>query len=85
MTPEHRHDTIVATIQSVPSAGTALFANVTEHGAALVFGLALSQWSILVMILFGLLQCGYLIWKWRRDIRRENQRNRDRREAAERQ
>lgn len=67
MSPDHKQQAIVAAVQAAPSAATAAVANAVEAGQRLVFGLTLSEWSLLVAITFGILQIVYLIWKWRRE------------------
>ena len=74
MSPEQLHDLKVAAAQTAPSGVTAVTAQVAEAGERLVFGLKLSEWSVILMMVFVLLQIGYLLWKWRRDVRREDER-----------
>jgi hypothetical protein len=42
-------------------------------------GLPLSDWLVVASIAFVALQAGYLVWKWRRDARRDQERQEDRR------
>ena len=74
MSPEQLHDLKVAAFQTAPSGVTAVTAQVAEAGERLIFGLKLSEWSVILMMVFVLLQIGYLVWKWRRDVRREDER-----------
>lgn len=63
LTAEQKHDITVAAYQSAPSAATS--------AAATAAGWQLSDILTLLSMAFITLQIIYLIWKWRRDARRE--------------
>ena len=44
-----------------------------------MMGLPLGDWLVLASIAFVVLQAAYLVWKWRRDARRDLERQEDRR------
>jgi ABC-type nickel/cobalt efflux system permease component RcnA len=71
MTPEHLKDAAVQTAQATPSVLVVLssWLDVTPE-----------RWLSRCGIAFIALQAAYLVWKWRRDIRREKE-NRDESEA----
>lgn len=71
LSAEQKHDLVSAAYQSAPGAAAA--------GSAGVFGLPLSDMLVLASIAFVALQAGYLVWKWRRDARRDQERQEDRR------
>lgn len=52
-------------LQALPSVGAI---------AIWMSGKPIEWWAGMLGVLFLLLQIGYLTWKWRRDIRRERQR-----------
>ena len=58
------------------SAGMQAAPGVAAAGGASVMGLQLSDWLVLLSMVFVLLQAAYLIWKWRREARREAERAR---------
>jgi len=56
---------------------------------AIVTGTLLAGWDlnaalVMLMIVYVIFQIGYLVWKWRRDIRRERRDDCERRAARER-
>ncbi len=61
---DHRAE-IPQSIQSVPSLGAILI---------WVSGKDVNWWAAVIGLAFILVQLGYVIWKWRRDIRRERER-----------
>ncbi|HRI16889.1 MAG TPA: hypothetical protein PL196_00045 [Burkholderiaceae bacterium] len=65
MSPEHRHDAAIQGAASIPSLGAI---------ATWVLGVPVEKWAALAGIGFILVQIAYLGWKWRRDIRREDER-----------
>lgn len=68
MTPgnaESRHDSMVQAVNSMPSVAVV---------GATVAGLHVNDWLAIIGIVFILLQAAYLIWRWRRDARRERDR-----------
>lgn len=71
LSAEQKHDLASAVYQSTPGAVAA--------GGARMAGLPLSDWLVVASIAFVLLQAGYLVWKWRRDARRDMERQEDRR------
>jgi len=66
LSAEQRHDVVQAVGQSTPGALAA--------GGTHIAGLPLSEWAVVVSITFIVLQIANLIWKWRRDARRERER-----------
>lgn len=74
LSAEQKHDIVQAGYQAAPGAGAA--------AGARVFGLPLSDMLVLASILFVALQAAYLVWKWRRDARREQDRQDDRRRGV---
>lgn len=71
LSAEQKHDLVNATYQATPGAAAA--------GGARMMGLPLSDWLVVASIAFVALQAGYLVWKWRRDARRDQERQEDRR------
>jgi uncharacterized membrane protein YfcA len=71
LSAEQRHDLVNAGYQAAPGAAAA--------GGARVAGLPLSDWLVLASLAFVALQAAYLVWKWRRDARRDQERQEDRR------
>lgn len=71
LSAEQRHDLVTAGYQTAPGAAAA--------GGARVAGLPLSDWLVLASLAFVALQAAYLTWKWRRDARRDHERQEDRR------
>lgn len=63
MTPEQRHDAIVQTAAATPS--------ILAIVATKLLSLPIEKWLGLAGIGFIVLQAAYLLWRWRRDIRRE--------------
>lgn len=68
-----KHDISTAAVQAAPGA-------VVTAGTRFM-GLAPSDMLAVLSGTFILLQIGYLIWKWRRDARHEEEREADRRSA----
>lgn len=71
---EQKQDITTAGVQSAP--GVAAAASTT------IAGLPLSDILVLLSMGFVGLQVAYLIWKWRRDARREEERQNDRRRGV---
>lgn len=65
MNPETKHEALVQGTASIPS-----WAVITTW----LLGVSIEKWAALAGIVFIGLQCGYLIWKWRRDSKREAER-----------
>lgn len=65
MTPQAKHDAAVHGAASLPSLGAI---------GTWLFGVPLEKWAAVAGILFIGLQCVVLLWRWRRDIRREDER-----------
>lgn len=75
LSAEQKQDIAVAVVQTTPGAASA--------GAARLGGLPLSDWAVIATIGFVVLQAAYLIWKWRRDYKREQAREKMRGRARE--
>lgn len=73
LSAEQKSDLASAAYQSAPGAAAA--------GGARVMGLPLSDWLVLVSLAFVALQAAYLVWKWRRDARRDQEHREDRQRA----
>lgn len=71
LSAEQKHDVATAAYQAAPGAAAA--------GGARVMGMPLSDWLVMVSMLFVALQAAYLVWKWRRDARRDLEHQEDRR------
>ncbi|MBB6559570.1 putative membrane protein YfcA [Acidovorax soli] len=71
LSAEQKNDLATAAYQSAPGAAAA-----SSAGAV---GLPLSDLLVLASIAFVALQAAYLVWKWRRDARRDQERQEDRR------
>jgi len=63
LSAEQRQDIATAAYHATPGA--------VAGGAARYGGLPLSDWLVVASIFFIVLQAGYLVWKWRRDYRRD--------------
>lgn len=70
LSADQKHDITVAGYQTAPGAGAA--------AGARVAGLPLSDLLVIASMVFVLMQAAYLVWKWRRDARREEERAEDR-------
>ena len=70
---DHRTE-VPQSIQSLPSVGAILI---------WLSGKDINWWAAALGLLFIALQILYMLWKWRRDIRRERERQRDEFEATE--
>lgn len=66
MTPEQRNDALVQGLSAAPSLAAVL--------ATKVLDLTIDNWLALAGIGFIALQALYLLWRWRRDWKRERQR-----------
>lgn len=66
LSAEQKQDLAIAAVQATPGAVTT--------GAYRLGGLPLSDWAVVATIGFVALQAAYLIWKWRRDYRRDQER-----------
>lgn len=66
MTPEQRHDIVVNGLQATPSLVAILYTKALD--------LSIDNWLGITGILFIGLQALYLLWKWRRDWKRERER-----------
>lgn len=63
LSAEQRQDIANAAYHATPgAAATSVFK---------VWGLPLSEWLVVASLIFMALQAAYLIWKWRRDYRRD--------------
>lgn len=71
LSAEQKHDLVQAGFQAAPG-GTAAI-------GAQMLGWQMSDILAAASILFVLAQIAYLVWKWRRDARREDERIEDRR------
>lgn len=71
LSAEQKNDLGTAAYHAAPSAAAA--------GGAGAAGWPLSDWLVLASIAFVFLQAAYLVWKWRRDARRDQERQEDRR------
>lgn len=71
---EQKHDLAVATAQTAPG--------VTAAAGSHALQLPLSDILVVCSIMFVVLQAAYLLWKWRRDSRREDERQYDRRHGV---
>ena len=71
LSAEQKHDLVQAGVQTAPG--------VTAATGAQMLGWQMSDILAMVSILFVLAQFAYLVWKWRRDARREDERIEDRR------
>lgn len=65
MNPEVKHEFAVQGAASVPSWAVIV---------TWLLGVSIEKWAAVAGIVFILLQCGYLMWKWRRDHKREAER-----------
>lgn len=74
LSAEQKQDIAVAVVHTTPGAASA--------GAARLGGLPLSDWAVIATIGFVVLQAAYLIWKWRRDYKREQAREKWREKAS---
>lgn len=70
LSAQQRQDLVGAGIHTAPGA--------SAGGAFKLSGLPLSEWLVIASIAFVVLQALYLIWKWRRDYKRQVQREEDR-------
>lgn len=85
LSAEQKHDLAVAAAQSAPGAVAAGGAQVVAPPAAMqVAGASMNDVLLFSSFFFILLQCGYLAWKWRRDARRDRERQEDRRNLVRR-
>lgn len=66
LSAEQKQDLAIAAVQATPGAVTT--------GAYRLGGLPLSDWAVVATIGFVALQAAYLVWKWRRDYRRDQER-----------
>lgn len=66
LSAEQKSDLSTAGAQIAPGAAAA--------GATKLGGLPLSEWLVIASMFFIILQASYLVWKWRRDARREEDR-----------
>lgn len=65
MTPENKHDALTQGAASLPSLGAI---------GAYLLGVPVEKWAATAGLVFIVLQAVYMLWKWRRDIRREDER-----------
>lgn len=65
ITPETKHDGGVQALNATPSLAAV---------GATVAGLHVNDWLAICGIVFIVLQAAYLIWRWRRDAKREEER-----------
>lgn len=47
-------------------------AKIAPPAALMFFGLTLNEWVAVATIVYLVLQIGYLVWKWRREMRRKS-------------
>lgn len=66
LSAQQRQDLAIAAAQAAPGA--------VVSSSARIAGLPLSDWAVVATIGFVALQALYLIWKWRRDYLREEER-----------
>lgn len=66
MPPDSKHDLAVQAAQAAPSVAAII--------ATKVLNLDVQSWLGLFGIGFIALQAAYLVWKWRRDVKRERER-----------
>lgn len=74
LSAEQRQDLVGAAMHTTPGAAAT--------GVFKVWDLPLSEWLVIASLAFIALQAGYLVWKWRRDYRRDQQRRADRERLA---
>ena len=85
LSAEQKHDLFVAAVHTAPGAVAAGGAQVVAPQAAMhVGGVSMNDVLLFSSFFFILLQCGYLVWKWRRDARRDRERQEDRRNLVRR-
>lgn len=77
LSAEQKQDIASAAYHATPGAVTA--------GGFRLAGLPLSDWLVLASIAFVALQASYLIWKWRRDYLRAQNRQQLRERAQQRE
>jgi len=65
VTPQAKHDAAVQGAAALPSVGAI---------ATWVLGVPIEKWAAVAGILFIGLQALVVLWRWRRDIRRERER-----------
>lgn len=65
MTPENKDDALTQGAASLPSLGAI---------GAYLLGVPVEKWAATAGLVFIVLQAVYMLWKWRRDIRREDER-----------
>ena len=65
MNHEAKHDALVQGAASIPSWAVIM---------TWLLGVSIEKWAAVAGIVFIGLQCGYLLWKWRRDHNRESER-----------
>lgn len=68
LSAEQRQDLIGAVMHATPGAAAG--------GVFKIAGLPLSDWLVVASLAFVVLQAAYLVWKWRQDYRRAQQRQR---------
>ena len=74
LSAEQRQDLVNAGWQAAPSGGAGAVAS--------AFDWSMSGLLVIASLIYVALQAGYLIWKWRRDMRREDDRREDRKNGA---
>lgn len=79
LSAEQKHDLFVAGVQSTPGVVAAGGAQVAPPAAIHIAGVSMNELLLFSSFAFILLQCAFLIWKWRRDARRDRERQEDRR------
>ena len=70
LSAQQKQDLVGAAIHTAPGA--------SAGGAFRLSDMPLSEWLVIASIAFVILQALYLIWKWRRDYKRQLQREEDR-------
>ena len=68
LSAEQRQDLIGAVMHATPGAAAG--------GVFKIAGLPLSDWLVVASLAFVVLQAAYLVWKWRQDYQRAQQRQR---------
>lgn len=58
------HETTIAAAKAAPPAGVVL---------ATLGGIAIQDWVFILTLIYLVVQIGYLIWRWLRDVREEKE------------
>lgn len=84
LTAEHKHDLILAGLKSAPAVGASAGAVTTAQTEVTFAGLTGNAWVVVATLTLIVLQVAHLAWKWRRDYRRDQERQEDRRNLVRR-